>query len=97
MAKHWLINYLSKKKIRCKIQYGSKEHKSDYYDMSIRTQQDSWLGPLLFLIFINDLQLNLIKSYFILFLDDTTLHKTEPELNNVVRDTGWHCYIIGLV
>ena len=26
VAKYWLINYLSNRKIRCKIQHGSKEH-----------------------------------------------------------------------
>ena len=44
------------------------------------------MGPLLFLIFVNDLQLNLIKSDCILFADDTTLYKTQPKLNDVVRD-----------
>ena len=83
VTKYWLINYLSNRKIRCKIQHGSKEHKSDYYDMSIGTPQGSCLGPLLFLIFVNDLQLNVIKSDCILFADDTTLYKTGPKLNDV--------------
>ena len=86
MAKCCLINYLSNRKIRCKIQLGSKEHESDYYDISIGTPQGSCLGPLLFLIFVNDLQLNLIKNDCILFADDTTLYKTGPKLNDVVRD-----------
>ena len=85
MAKYWLINYLVHRKIKCKIHQGSKEHKSDYYDMSIGTPQGSCLGPLLFLIFVNDLLLNLINSDCILFVDDTTLYKTGPKLNDVAR------------
>ena len=73
-------------KIRCKIQHGSKDHKSGYYDMSIGTPEGSCLGPLLFLLFVNDLQLHLTKSECILFADATTLYKTGPKLHDVVKD-----------
>ena len=46
VVKYWLINYLSNRKIRCKIQHGSKECKSDYYDMSIGTPEGSCLGTI---------------------------------------------------
>ena len=84
-AKDWLVNYLSNRKIRCKIQHGLKDYKSGDYNMLIGTQ-GSCLGPLLFQLFVNDLQLNLTKSECILFADDTTLYKTGPKLHDVVKD-----------
>ena len=54
--------------------------------MSIGTPQGSCLGPLHFLLFVNDLQLNLTKNECILFADDTTLYKTGPKLHDLVKD-----------
>ena len=44
------------------------------------TPQGSCLGPLIFLIFTNDLYRYLVYSSAILFVDDTTLHKTHRNL-----------------
>ena len=54
--------------------------------MSIGPPQGGCLGPLLFLLFLNDLQLNLTKSECILFADDTNLYKTGPKLHDVAKD-----------
>ena len=43
--------------------------------------QGSCLGPLIFLIFTNDLNQHLQHSSSILFADDTTLYKTHRNLN----------------
>ena len=42
--------------------------------------QGSCLGPLIFLIFCNDLYLNLELCYGILFADDTTIYKSHKNL-----------------
>ena len=54
--------------------------------MSMGIPQCSGLGPLLFLLFVSELQLNLTKSEYISFADDTTLYKTGEKLHGVVKE-----------
>ena len=61
-------------------------HKSDYYDLSVGTPQGSVLGPLQFLIFLNDLYLCVHKSDCILFADDTTLFKTHSNKGKAILE-----------
>ena len=42
--------------------------------------QDSILGPLLFILFINDLHLVLESTCSHLYADDTTLHNSVPSI-----------------
>ena len=53
----WLQSYLSNRKmlVKCKEENGS-DVKSDLYDIHYGTPQGSCMGPLLFLVFCNDLQ-----------------------------------------
>ena len=64
----WFINYLSNRKQRVTIDGVS----SDWKDVLAGVPQGSILGPLLFLIFINDVTEN-INSIIRLFADDTSL------------------------
>ena len=79
----WFKSYLENRKIRVKCQVASsgKLEYSDYQTVNYGTPQGSCLGPLIFLIFTNDLNQHLNHCASILFADDTTLYKTHRNLN----------------
>ena len=64
----WLHEYLDNRK-QCVVVNG---HKSNYEEVMSGIPQGSVIGPLLFLIFINDLPDNIV-SLIKLFADDTKL------------------------
>ena len=72
----WFKNYLSDRKllVKCSTSRNSPPIKSDTYNIEYGTAQGSCLGPLLFLIFCNDMHLNLTYLHCIQFADDTTLY-----------------------
>ena len=73
----WFRSYLTGRKLRvkCMIESTQKQEYSDYCDVEYGTPQGSCLGPLLFLVFVNDLHRNLELCYDIQFADDTTIYK----------------------
>ena len=81
-ALQWFRSYLSNRLIRTKCQVASSEQMeySEYQSIKYGTPQGSCLGPLLFLIFTNDLHKQLHHCSCILFADDTTLYKTYRNL-----------------
>ena len=69
MLLSWLRNYLSERRQRVTIQ----GHFSEWAQITAGVPQGSVLGPLLFLIYINDI-VKVVKSSIRLFADDTTLY-----------------------
>ena len=75
---NWFESYLTNRQLRVKCEV-AKENKTQYsnlYDVEYGAPQGSCLGPLLFLLFTNDLYLNIEHCSAILFADDTTLYKS---------------------
>ena len=73
----WFRSYLTGRKLRvkCMIESTQKQEYSNYCDVEYGTPQGSCLGPLLFLVFVNDLHRNLEYCHDIQFADDTTIYK----------------------
>ena len=72
---NWFRSYLKERTMRVKCSSnttGGIEY-SAYHQLDYGTPQGSCLGPLLFLLYINDLQYSIMYSSAILFADDTTL------------------------
>ena len=73
----WIENYLNGRKQF--VYYNNC--KSDYRDIKCGVPQGSILGPLFFLIYINDLLFLTDQMDFIMFADDTTIVMTDKDIN----------------
>ena len=78
----WFESYLQRRQMRVKCETSSSGTTaySDYRMIKYGTPQGSCLGPLIFLIFTNDLYRHLHHCGSILFADDTTLYKSHRNL-----------------
>lgn len=65
----WVESFLSNRKIIVKI----SEVQSDIQDINIGTPQGSVLGPLIFLLFVNDLPDHITQGKVFMYADDTTI------------------------
>ena len=83
IALNWFGSYLSNRKLRvkCRTVSDPTEVVSDEQEVHYGTPQGSCLGPLIFLLFVNDLHLNLGVADCIQFTDDTMLVFVHRNLN----------------
>ena len=82
-ANSWFKSYISNRRlrVRCGTDKDPELSYSSLYNVEYGTPQGSCLGPLLFLIFTNDLYRNLENYHAILFADDTTVYKGHRNKN----------------
>ena len=82
IALKWYKSYLENRQLRvkCMVASSSKQEYSNYEQVTYGTPQGSCLGPLLFLIFSNDLFRNLDSCNNLQFADDTTIYKGHRNL-----------------
>ena len=79
---HLLSIYLENRKQSCRIGGTS----SDMKEIICGIPQGSCLGPLLFLIYINDLPLSLQKSHFSMYADDTAILLSSESIDDLPND-----------
>ena len=79
VMKHWFESYLSKRKQYISI----KNCSSSISNITLGVPQGSVLGPVLFLLCINDMYRSSNQVRFVHFADDTTLFASDSDINNV--------------
>ena len=75
----WFDNYLTNRKQQVTI----NNNKSDFMNISCGVPQGSILGPLLFLLFINDLPLYTNNVFTDLYADDTNLYDIQDSMEQI--------------
>ena len=83
VALDWYKSYLSNRtmSVKCNVKEVGTYCWSDKYNVDFGSPQGSCLGPLLFLIFCNDIYRVLEFCNCNLFADDTTIYKTHSNIN----------------
>ena len=80
-ALDWFRSYLDNRTIRVKLD----QVRSNEFPVNYGAPQGSCLGPLIFLIFCNDLNIHLEHMQCIQFADDTTLYLGHPNPDILIK------------
>ena len=80
----WFKSYLQNRLQYVQIDYDCK---SDINSVNLGVPQKSILGPLLFILYINDIQFSSDFFHFIKYADDTNLVNSLTEIGNENFDT----------
>ena len=86
MVQICLANYLSNRQQYVQI----KEHKSTTQEITCGVPQCSILGPVLYLIYVNDINNACNKAHVASFADDTTVHFSNHKVDVLYYDTNAH-------
>ena len=81
----WFRSYLKDRKLQvsCRMADSGELSNLGWHNVEYGTAQGSCLGPLIFLIFCNDLQMHLMFLNCIQFADDTTLYITYSNIKYI--------------
>ena len=86
VANEWIRSYLTNRK-----QYVSyNKHSSTLLDVTCGVPQGSILGPLLFILYINDIANALPTGNVLSFADDTTLYLSHTEIKSLFKNANSH-------
>ena len=90
LVNEWFRSYLTNRSLVAKVPVSNnKITYSDKFEITYGTAQGSCLGPLLFIIFCNDIHLLPLYGHLILFADDTTLINSQ-KTNGLLHFTMEH-------
>ena len=81
-ANNWFKSYLSNRQQQVKYNSGVR---SNPMWVTCGVPQGSVLGPLLFILYTNDIYKSLANSECILFADDTTIFKANKDINELIE------------
>ena len=74
-VRNWVANYLSNRVQKCSVNGLTSEERA----ITCGVPQGSILGPLLFLLYINDIDIKLINSKVLLYADDTVIYANHKD------------------
>ena len=83
ICKDWFASYLTNRSQYTEI----NGHKSTYLNINTGVPQGSILGPILFLIYVNDIN-NSSNLNILCFADDTTTYKSGPNIKDLISDVN---------